>query len=163
MGPVGSRVRTAIQQDVRPLTGVWTLERVALCSLLVYLAVLLAASALLACLPAGAGLRRFLTPAPCSMLSHFGVPCPLCKGTTTFVMIWWGQLGEALRLNPFAFAMFWGMVAAVPALAYLVVTGRSIRSFFGRMPKHAGLWVGIVLGGLFLLNWVYLIARFSVD
>jgi Protein of unknown function (DUF2752) len=70
--------------------------------------VMLAAAAILAALPHGAGL-------PCPLRTLTGVPCPLCGMTTSVEATLHGQLGTALRANPA------GVAAVVAAITLLVL------------------------------------------
>jgi hypothetical protein len=91
--------------------------------------VLLAAGAILAALPHGAGL-------PCPLRTLTGVPCPLCGMTTSVEATLHGQLGTALRANPV------GVAAVVAAVALVVL--RPVRLCVPTVAIYAtiaGMWV----------------------
>lgn len=79
-----------------------------------------------------------------------GYPCPTCGGTRATFALARGDVFGALTLNPL-------VTVGVPVfawwLAFVAITGRAPR----RLDTHSRrLWT--VVGGLFLANWVYLLA-----
>lgn len=133
-------------------------ERVVLGAILLYLILALATTAYLAHAPADFPRSHFLHLPPCAMRLYLGIPCPLCFGTTTYVLLWRGYWGVALRLDPLVFAIFWLSVVSVPVLVWETVSRHPLRHRIGPVPRRVWLALGGTLAGLVLLNWFYLIA-----
>lgn len=67
-----------------------------------------------------------MTLPPCPFYVITGHPCPFCGGTRSFAYMWQGDLSDAVRLYPFGPALFAGTFAAVGALGYGIVRGRTL-------------------------------------
>jgi hypothetical protein len=137
------------------------IERSLLGSLLIYLLVMQAVAAYLAYAPAAAPGVSLLRWPTCAIRHYLGIPCPLCFGTTTFILIWRGHWAAALRLDPFVFAIFWLSVVAIPTMAILIASRRPVSHWTARIPK--AVWVtvaGTILLAL-VVNWFYLIITLS--
>jgi len=136
-------------------------ERLLVVTLAAYLFLTLAASGYLAWTPATAPLRGWLRPGECAMRVQWGLPCPLCFGTTTYMLIWRGYFAQALVLSPFVFGMFWGSTALVPLLTWAAVSRRPLEWWFRRLSIKGWLLAAVVVFALLLANWAYLIATRS--
>jgi len=97
----------------------------------------------------------------CLMRSLLGIPCPLCFGTTTMILIWRGYWGAALRLDPFVFALFWLSVLIVPALGFLLVSRQVAVHWLGAIPRRIWRALAIAFALALVGNWLYLIATLS--
>lgn len=60
----------------------------------------------------------------CSSWVQYGVPCPLCGLTRSFVLISSGRFSEARRLSPYALFVYFGFVGN--ALSCLAVVVRDV-------------------------------------
>jgi len=132
-------------------------ERVVLGCILLYLVLALAATAYLAHAPANARGSQILRLPPCAMRHHLGIPCPLCFGTTTFILLWRGYWGAALRLDPLVFAIFWLSGLLVPVLVWEIVSRRPMHRRIGPVSRRAWSALGVTFALLVLMNWLYLI------
>jgi hypothetical protein len=91
----------------------------------------------------------------CLFRAATGIPCPSCGTTRALLHLAHGDIAGSLFLNPlFSLAM---IVALVLFLA------RSARILFSRfwitltLTRAEGTFLRVVLAGLFLANWAYLI------
>lgn len=57
----------------------------------------------------------------CSSWVRYGVPCPLCGLTRSFVLIRTGRFSEARSLNPYALFVYFGFVGNALLCCALVV------------------------------------------
>jgi hypothetical protein len=133
-------------------------ERGLLGALLVYLALTLGAAACLAYAPQDSSAARAIWWPTCAMRRLAGIPCPLCFGTTTYVLIWRGHGKEALSLNPFAFGLFWLSFAAIPVLSLLMFSRRCASDWMGRIRRPVWVSLAAVVALALVVNWFYLIA-----
>jgi hypothetical protein len=133
----------------------------ALATLAVYLILTLAASAALAWSTPGSLVHRALGWNACALRVHSGVPCPLCFGTTTYILIWRGYWWEAARLSPFAFALFWASAAGLVLIPIQIVARRPLGERFAWMPKNGWIAVSGAVILLMFVNWIYLIVLWS--
>ena len=92
------------------------------------------------------------------MRAYLHIPCPLCFGTTTYILIWRGYWGAALRLDPLVFVIFWLSLVLIPALLWDLVSPRALRRLIGPVPRRVWWALGATFAVLVLLNWLYLIA-----
>jgi len=133
-------------------------ERVVLGAGAFYIFLTLAVSAYLAYAPPDGALRGILGKLPpCAMRHNLGIPCPLCFGTTTYILIWRGRFWAALRLDPFVFVLFWVSIVLLFGLVFLAVSRRPASYWLGGVPARRWALAAAVVGALFLLNWVYLV------
>jgi hypothetical protein len=136
-------------------------ERGILGTVLFYLILAHGVAAYLACTPGDAPLRSVLHLPTCAMRHYVGIPCPLCFGTTTYILIWRGYWGVALRLDPLVFAVFWESALLIPALAFLIVSRYPVSHWTGGISKRAWTAVAGTVGLAVLANWAYLIITLS--
>lgn len=88
---------------------------------------------------------------PCPFYYLTGHPCPFCGGTRSFAYMWRGDLSDAVRLYPLGPAIFAGTFAAIGALAYGAVSGKT---WVPRMTQTQWrlLWIG--MSSAVLVNWI---------
>ncbi len=82
----------------------------------------------------------------------FGVPCPLCGGTSSWVAMWHGQVGGAFALNPFATALFFVFAASVVAGTISLVKNSSP---WPRLARVHWWPVGAFTGAALLASWAW--------
>ena len=116
-------------------------------------------SYLLAAVAAAVALRlavQWQLPLPtCWMRKFTGVPCPGC-GCTRSILAWtYGNIGEALRLNPLFFSLCLVLACWVAVWSLERLTGRR---WIASWQTHAQRWpVWRTLAVLAVVNWIYLI------
>ncbi len=100
-------------------------------------------------------LRAGLPTPPCPLHALTGIPCPSCGTTRGFVALLHGDIRAAAAFNPLVMA---GILAALFYTAYaaIAVLGRLPRWRVALSPK-AGAMARIVLTGLLVSDWVYLL------
>jgi len=67
-----------------------------------------------------------LTLPPCPFYVVTGHPCPFCGGTRSFAYMWQGDFSDAVRLYPLGPVLFAGTFGAIGAVAYGLVSGRTL-------------------------------------
>jgi uncharacterized protein DUF2752 len=67
-------------------------------------------------------------PVICPFRLATGLPCPGCGLTRSWVFIAHGELGAAVRANPFGFVTMAGAVALIAVVATAVAAGRPVPS-----------------------------------
>ena len=96
----------------------------------------------------GHGTHRQMGSPSCSVLTHTGYPCPGCGMTTSVAAMAHGQIGLALKAQPFGVVLFFALVAAAGLGIAELLTGRDIvmRSL---RPRTWWLWAAMagLLGG----------------
>lgn len=113
---------------------------------------------LAACMSVGAHRRVYLlgsshpVPELCMSYSRFGVDCPGCGLTRTFIHLAHGELAPALRLSPVGVLLFLFACVQIPfGLAQLVFRSR------GRWVEAWGMWndwgTGLLMAAL-MLQWL---------
>ena len=157
MDPIGRGIPDAVQGNRRVVKSNRLAERILTGGIALYLALTLALSAAFAYSPEDASVRRAFAPPPCAMRERLGIPCPLCFGTRTYIHVWQGHFGRALRLSPFVFGLFWVSLGAVPVLTWLTLSRRPASDWLGRVPNWVWIGSGVLIAVLFFLNWLYLI------
>jgi len=115
----------------------------------------------LASLPGDAPMRWALSRPTCAMRALVGIPCPLCFGTTTFILTWRGYWGAAFRLDPLIFVMFWLSVVVIPVLGFLIFSPKSAGHWVGLIPRRLWVTTIAIIGLAVFANWFYLIATLS--
>lgn len=103
--------------------------------------------------PRGIGTHEQLGLPPCGFVQVFdGVPCPSCGFTTTYALAAHLRPVEALKNQPFGFALFLLTVAAAPLSSWAAARGVSLFEVTERWP-----WGRIFVGflALWLLAWAY--------
>ncbi len=109
--------------------------------------------------PSGVGTHQQLGIPPCMILSHFGLPCPLCGMTTSFALMADGQPAEAFLNQPFAAVLFviTAVIAIVAGIELVAPAHRwrmLLSCFKGR---EVGLLTAIFVA--LIASWAYKIAR----
>lgn len=90
-------------------------------------------------------------PSPVCPFYYFtGHPCPFCGGTRSFAYMWNGDLSDSVRLFPLGPALFAGTFAAVGALVFGAISGRTLRPRFTR-EQWKGIAAGLVV--TVLISW----------
>ena len=85
----------------------------------------------------------------CAFRVRFGIPCPNCGMTRSFILAVHGQLGEALRLNPAGPLLVLGMFAAAAMLAFAAIRSRETdvrRWLIPATLAYAGVYVAVLIG-----------------
>jgi hypothetical protein len=67
-----------------------------------------------------------VTLPPCPFLTLTGHPCPFCGGTRSFAYMWQGSADRASALYPLGPLLFIATLAAIPALAFAVLSNRDL-------------------------------------
>lgn len=103
-------------------------------------------------------LRRFILPrlpavSLCLWRALTGIPCPLCGGTRSVVLLSRFEFQEALAMNPLVTV---GIIGAILWLFVSPLLQQRARFVF---PPAKGRGVGWVVLVLTLSNWVYLIVN----
>ncbi len=84
------------------------------------------------------------------------LPCPLCFGTKSWILIMSGQVGKALYYNPLGVFLF--VLAATSAVWFLVaMIFRLPASPVTRWSQSNGFWLAGL--GILIANWIYSLAR----
>jgi hypothetical protein len=103
------------------------------------------------------GLARFFPwsdlPSFCTFRNFTGHPCPGCGMTRAWVFMIHGQLGDALRVNPFgAFLFVWTLLAIIYLGARSFAGLPALRLSLGRVGQVV-FWS--LLGLCLAANWAY--------
>jgi len=100
--------------------------------------------------PRGTGTHEQLGLPPCGFLRDHGVPCIACGMTTAFTAIAHGDLGLAVRANPFGCLLFFVALAAPFHFAHSLIKDYDpLRIFQTRRSR-----IILPIGGIMLLvNW----------
>ncbi len=91
-------------------------------------------------------------PETCMLHARFGIDCPGCGLTRSFIHLAHGRIVEGLSLNPAGIAIFLFVAAQVPAAM--------LRFALGRSSRFAILWTQgnevalVVLPTLTLFQWI---------
>lgn len=101
-------------------------------------------------------LLRALVPI-CLFRRVTGIPCGTCGTFRAYEALLSGRMGESFRLQPFMTVLAW-MAMAYSVYAWIVVLGRRPRLRIDGMSADLKKTIALVFVGLFLANWVYLIA-----
>ena len=92
---------------------------------------------------------------PCRLKQLTGQPCGTCGSTRTFQLISQARLGQAFLMNPFVFTLCG--VGVVYGLYLLGVGLRFWPLFELHLSGKQSKYLGFVVAGLFVVNWIYLI------
>ena len=98
----------------------------------------------------------FPLPETCMLHARFGLDCPGCGLTRSFIHFAHGRLFEGMSLNPAGIAIFLFVAAQVPAAAFRFALGRSSRIaiLWSRCNEIAL----IVLPSLTFIQWIVRLA-----
>ena len=91
-------------------------------------------------------------PETCMLHARFGIDCPGCGLTRSFIHFAHGRLLEGMSLNPAGIAIFLFVVAQVPAASLRIVLGRSSR--FAIIWSRCNEIALIVLPTLTFVQWI---------
>lgn len=89
-------------------------------------------------------------PAPCALLTHAGVPCPVCGLTRVAVQLLEGDVGAAVRVDPIGIVLL-AVVAVVAGAQLVALAGRP-------GPWLRRRWVPLVLTILLAARWAVIVA-----
>ena len=108
--------------------------------------------------PSGYGTHRQLGLPSCSFLVRRGYPCPGCGMTTAFAAMAHGQVGQALRAQPFGTLLFAAVVVLTAMGAVEALSGRDVLGRF--CPKIWWLWIWWLLAAVAAwgLGWAVKVA-----
>lgn len=120
--------------------------------------VVLSVSARLTPDPAGFGTHQQLGSTPCLMPVLTRYPCPTCGMTTAFAYAVRGRLGSAFHAQPAGLLIALGVTLAGVVSAGVVVTGRTWRINWYRVPPARLVVIVLVV---VLAGWAYKIVTFS--
>ena len=105
--------------------------------------------------PAGVGTHRQLGLGGCTILTSFGVPCPMCGMTTTFTHLAHLDVVAGALNQPFGVVLFIGTVAAFSVgVADLVRPRARWRRVLATVDRHEGWIAAAILIGMFG-GWAY--------
>jgi hypothetical protein len=104
--------------------------------------------------PRGFGTHEQLGLPPCGFLRDHGVPCISCGMTTAFVATAHGQLGLALRSNPYGILLFLAVLAAPLHCLHSLIKGLDP---FWILRTRRAMFVLPLAGVLLLVNWGVLV------
>lgn len=105
--------------------------------------------------PAGVGTHRQLGLGGCTILTSFGVPCPMCGMTTTFTHLAHLDLVAGVVNQPFGLLLFGGTAAAFClGLAELLAPRTRWRRAAAVVDRHEGWIAAVLLIGMFG-GWAY--------
>ena len=104
--------------------------------------------------PRGFGTHEQLGLLPCSTMQFFGIPCPFCGMTTTFVLMARGNHLSAITTQPVGALLFCLLFISIPTLVLIAVVGRT--PVIRLKARYA--WIGIA--SLLLAGWLYKIMIF---
>lgn len=98
--------------------------------------------------PAGVGTHRQLGLGGCTILTNFGVPCPMCGMTTTFTHLAHLEVVPGVLNQPFGLVLFSATVAAFAiGLSDLVLPRQRWRRVLAVVDRHEGkIAAGLLLG-----------------
>ncbi len=105
--------------------------------------------------PNGIGTHEQLGLPPCGMAMIWGLPCPTCGMTTAFAYAARGQFAAAFHAQPAGLALALATGLGAFAAGGTLVTGRSYRVNWTRLPPTA---VGFGVVAVVLGAWVYKLA-----
>lgn len=98
--------------------------------------------------PAGVGTHRQLGLGGCTILTNFGVPCPMCGMTTTFTHLAHLQVVDGVLNQPFGLVLFTSTVVAFAlGVSDLVLPRARWRRVLAVVDRHEG-WIaaGLLVG-----------------
>ena len=89
-------------------------------------------------------------PSPCALLTHTGVPCPVCGLTRVAVQLLEGDVGAAVQVDPIGIVLL-AVVAVVAGAQLVALAGRPA-------PWLRRRWVPLVLTILLAARWAVTVA-----
>lgn len=98
----------------------------------------------------GFGTHQQLGFTPCAMVLKFGYPCPTCGMTTAFAHTVRGQWLRALYAQPSGFVLALATIATAGGSAWVLVTGRPVRT---RVPLMGPVSLSTLLLVLLFGGW----------
>lgn len=93
------------------------------------------------------------SPGVCGLKQLFGVPCLTCGATRATVHLFHGRFFEALKFQPLIILLYLGLTIWALASAWALFRRVSLRL---ELTEREDLFLKIAVGGLPVLNWVYL-------
>lgn len=100
--------------------------------------------------PTGVGTHRQLGLGGCTILTTFGVPCPMCGMTTTFTHLAHLDVVAGVLNQPFGLVLFAGTVAAFSVgLSDLLAPRARWRRALAVVDRHEGWIAAALLIGMF--------------
>ena len=98
-------------------------------------------------------------PESCSMYARFGINCPGCGLTRSFVHMSAGEIGNALKVNPVGIVGYLFLVMQIPIAAALLLSpekrGRWISRRWERTIVWANQWALVWLMIALCAQWVF--------
>ena len=91
----------------------------------------------------------------CNFKAMTGLPCPTCNMTTCFVLAMHGRFTEAVAVSPLGFLIFLTSLAAAGQFVWARLLRGPGVIFTATRRQRTVFW--IVVGGLFALNWAYVL------
>ena len=91
----------------------------------------------------------FRLPSICMTKNVFGLDCPGCGLTRSFISLVGGDLWASLQANPAGFAYFLLIVGQIPYRGWII-----LRRFQGRSYQRIGNWPLFVVAGALILQWM---------
>ncbi len=92
-------------------------------------------------------------PELCTLRAQFGISCPGCGMTRTFIHLAHGRWQDALTMNPVGIIVFLFVCAQIPLGIYRLVLGpdNSVSILWARVNE----WSMIVLPALAFIQWPF--------
>ena len=98
------------------------------------------------------GVERYAVPETCLAHSLFGIDCPACGLTRSFIMLSRGDVAASLAFHRLGWMMALAVLLQVPYRSACLLSGRSL-------PRGPASVFGYVLIAALLLNWLVLHAH----
>lgn len=105
-----------------------------------------------------APLAAALPPCLLHRLTH--IPCPTCGSTRALIALGRGEIATALALNPLLVLLGFGLILGAAVLVAATGAGRDLSRIW--QSQDAGRWRRLGIAAI-VLNWIYLLARTSIQ